>query len=162
MRNVPPPPEDTPPALAEWLLAVTHAFHDYYHRYRRQALIGYLILVAGVVVAFAQNHSESNARRVQGVSARHAVVQSGRAVAVEGCNRDFESTKSLRGVLVASQAASAQSFKRGEITKQRYEQSQAFFKTQLEKLPLPDCRKVLRVVTDDPNKTTRIPVPSHP
>lgn len=165
-----PPPEGTDPKLIAWLREdIGFVIHNVFVKYRRQALVGYLFLLIGVSVALINQHdtstaqhNETLARRAQATDQRHAIVQSGRTVAVEGCNRDFKTITGLRGILISSQSILKQNYKNGLMNRKQYTQATGFYDDQLKKLALPDCRIAREVVTDNPDMTTQIPVPLHP
>jgi hypothetical protein len=115
----------------------------------RIALTGYLIFFAGIVAERQISAGEAN-------DAREAIVQSGTAVAVTACNERFRDRRSLRAVLIASRNATRAS---KDISDERRKASEAFFNDRLSKLPLPDCRSSLTVLSDDPNAKVKIPKP---
>lgn len=121
--------------------------------YKRNALIGFLILLAGVGVVGKMDSDRTEA-------ARRAIVDSGRAVAVMGCNRDFRTQQQVRGVLSASVSRSQRRLEDGEITPNEHARQVEFLRKQLEMLRLPDCR--LAHITDDPNADVRAPDPLYP
>lgn len=131
-------------------------------RFRNAALVGYLVLTVGVVVAFQNNHNESTQRRAQGVAQRDAIVKSGSAVAVDGCNRDFKTITGLRAVLMDAKTFQRNQLKQGHITPQQYATAKSYYNTQLGRLVLPDCRRAASVITQNPDKPVPAPVPLHP
>ena len=124
-------------------------------RTRRQALIGFLVLL--FAIGFVQWDS-SKAER----AARQAVVTSGTVIAVDACNRDYKSRVEIRAVLKASKAFQEAALKRGDISQEGYERATAFYEERLRKLPLPDCRQAEDVLTADPDKVPPVPKPLHP
>ena len=112
-------------------------------------------LLAALVFVFLSDNAQRS-------SARQAIVDSGDAVSVSGCNRDFTTIMTLRGVLSASQEARKTLYERGALGKDEYETGKQFFTKQLILLELPDCRDSLHVLTDDPNAEIVVPTPRFP
>jgi hypothetical protein len=133
---------------------MTKKFSTWFHApiVRGWALLGFVVLTFGILGAITASSNQAK-------DSRNAVVQSGRAVSVAGCNRDFINARSVRGVLIAAQAQTRLNEKRGIITASQAADAQAFYDEQLARLTLPDCRKAMKIVTGDPNKTTKIPTP---
>lgn len=124
--------------------AATRKSHEVLRRYRNNAVIGFLVLGFGVgFTIYDSGH--------QGERARSAVVQSGRAVSVSGCNRDFDTIGILRGVLLNAQSFQTAALKRGDITQAQFDRAQEYYDSQLAKLKQPDCREAEKLLTDDPN-----------
>lgn len=149
-------------AQIEWLVA-RDAYLDkqreartarHFKRFRNSALAGFLVLAGGIGGAFYTSQTDSDA-------SRSAIVTSGRAVSVSGCNRDFHTVNTLRGILLRAQAFQAAARERGDITQAAFERGNAYYAEQLAALRPVDCRPSADVVTDDPNKTTHVPVPEH-
>jgi hypothetical protein len=132
-----------------------------FRRFRNQALVGFLILAGGVGAAFAVSAQDQAARHELAKDQRHAIVQSGHAVSVAGCNRDYLTIGRLRNVLLASQAFQTAALKRGDITQAQFDRARTFYSAQLAGLPLPDCRDALAVLTDNPKARIVIPTPLH-
>lgn len=127
-------------------------------RYAQGAILGFLILLFGIGYNFVDYREASN-------DSRAAIVQSGKTVAVDGCNRDFNSISALRGLLTSAQAAQAEAVKRGDIPKptpERQKLADDFYADQLKKIELPDCREAEKVLTDDPDIAPEIPEPRYP
>lgn len=121
----------------------------------RKATVGFLILLAGV--GFTQYSSDQVGRE-----SRDAIVQSGRALAVDGCNRDFNSIQRLRSLLQSAQSAQRRAFLKGQVTPTQYAEGVKFYTEQLAQTPLPDCRHARNILTDDPSKPIQVPTPLHP
>jgi hypothetical protein len=132
-----------------------HAARKAVRIYLRQARIGFLLLLVGIASAIGL-------ARYDATVSREAIVNSGRAIAVVGCNRDFDSNERLRGLLERARDASTVEWRRGRIPTDRYESAKRFYRDELAKLPQPDCRKALRTVTDDPTRPIVIPAPKYP
>lgn len=137
------------PHTAETRAIVRDAVRSAQRRGIRIALTGYLILFGGIMAERYVSAHESNA-------AREAIVQSGTVVAVSGCNERFKDRKEVRAVLIASRDETR---RRKDISPERRAASEAFFTERLAKLPMPDCRKALTILSDDPNKKVTIPKP---
>jgi len=121
----------------------------------RQALVGYLILGLGVLGMYLNGQSVSSTERA-------AVVDSGTAAVVAGCNRDFNGTQRLRSLLEHADDAVTAQQKAGKVTAAQAADAHDFYAAELAKIPLPDCRKAQFVLTDDPEKPIVIPTPLHP
>lgn len=124
-------------------------------KWRRGAVLAVVLMLASNGYALYSTASDS-------VTGRKAIVQSGRYISVDGCNRDFVSLTKLRGVLQQARFVVTTNYKRGLYPKSQYKQSLQFYDSQLAELTLPDCRDARRVVTDDPRKIGPIPTPRYP
>jgi hypothetical protein len=129
------------------------------HAYRRQAIIAFVILVLGVGYNSYIGVQGSVERAKIANEAREAIVQSGRVVAVDGCNRDYADRVKFRNLLLRLQAASAVS--RTQTPEQR-KRSQQFYKTELANYPLIDCRRARDIITDEPDELRTAPEPWYP
>ena len=120
--------------------------------YRNSALVGFLGLLIGLIFAFSTsaNRADSN---------REAIVKSGRAVAVEGCNRDYTDRKNFRELLERLKTATKDN-KTSTLEQKRT--AIAFYDAQLKKFTLPDCRTSEHLLTDDPNAEIPVIVPYYP
>lgn len=127
------------------------AVHKAVGKYVRGAVVGFLVLLVGI--GFALHDANS---------ARHAVVQSARAVAVSSCNGRYQDREGLRNLLISAERQIPREVKRGNMTPEQAASAKVFYFSQLHKLKLPDCRAAARIITDDPDSTTRIPVALHP
>lgn len=128
---------------------------QHFKRFRNSALAGFLVLAGGIGGSIYASSKDSD-------EGRSAIVQSGRIVAVDGCNRDFTTIQRLRNVLLASQAFQRRAFEAGRITADQYAEAAGFYQEQLAGLPLPDCRDARTIITDDPNKPKAVPDPKYP
>lgn len=124
-------------------------------RYVRGAVVAFLILLAGIGGSFYAQGTDSSASST-------AIVQSGRAISVDGCNRDFHTIGKVRSVFMRSALFLRGQYERGDISLEAYERGVRYYSQQLATFPLPDCRAALTVVTDDPDAPIRVPVPLHP
>lgn len=129
-----------------------HSVDRAIRHYRNQSVAGFAILLLGILLALGLQQQDLGTRRDLARSQRHAIVESGRAVAVNSCNARFEDRTQIRGVLVASMSATKRLEAEGIITHERAEDQRAFYTKQLAKLRLPDCRKDAALLTDDPDK----------
>lgn len=122
---------------------------------KRPALIGYIVLGGGIIAGFFVNQDHNN-------NTREAVVDSGQAVAIESCNRDYNQTFELRSLIERSLAQIETAEKAGRFTSEEATQQRQNLKRALRRLKLPDCREVRGALTSDPNADIQIPVPLHP
>lgn len=116
--------------------------------------IAFVLILIGLIVAFhvdAQHNEES----------RKAIVNSGRAVSVAGCNRDYDSIQKLRGIIIASRPQLKTYYEEGSLTRAQYLRALDNIQKQLKDYPLPDCRRSLKVLTDDEDATVVIPEPKY-
>lgn len=160
-------PEGITPEEARWYsqqrqqdidAAVRRSASHVTHR----ATIGFLILLVGLLIAFKVG-SNYNADRVKEASAnRNAIVTSGRVVSVAGCNRDFKTISSLRGILIRAQTSVRLQRKADILSEKQYQRAVSYYQKALDEVRLPDCRAAESVVTDDPTKARPIPEPLYP
>jgi hypothetical protein len=130
--------------------------------FRNQALIGYLILLFGLLFVWQTFQHDQGERRKVAQAQRETIVRSGRAISVDGCNRDFRSTLKLRAVFIAAKQQTKAQHDQGAISDARYARTVKFYNDQLKEIVLPDCRKAREVVSQDPNRVVNIPRPLHP
>jgi len=123
-------------------------------RTMRRALVGYLILTFGVLAMYL------NGQHVGGAE-RDAIVQSGRVVSVDGCNRDFGDAERFLALLQRLKRANEASFKAGNITPQAHDAAIQFYNKEIARAErsVPDCRKAAKVVTSDPDADLKKIVP---
>lgn len=124
-------------------------------RYRNRALIGFLILLAGLVTTDILRRQDSE-------NARTAIVRSGRVVAVDGCNRDFRSAQNLRSIFLALIADTNRRQKLGIISSEQRDRAITFYQERLATTTLPDCRLAQAVITDDITSVDHPPDPLYP
>lgn len=93
---------------------------------------------------------------------RDAIVTSGRAVSVSGCNRDYDTIDALRDQLENSLERIDLLVQDGTYTPRQAEIARKSTKDVLANYTLPDCRVAATVVTSDPNKDTYVPDPRYP
>ena len=110
--------------------------------YRRSALAGFLVLAIGIGIALFETQHQADRSRA-------AVVASGKTVAIEGCNRDYERDVKFR-FLLQRLKDSARANK--TATAEQKATAVAFYDAQLKRFVLPDCRKSESLLTDDPDQ----------
>jgi hypothetical protein len=115
--------------------------------HRGSALLAFLVLAFGIAFALAAVEGQSNRGFQDNRESRKALIVSGRAVAVVACNRNYDTIKVLRDILIAAKA--------GESN----ERGAEFYDTALKNLKLPDCRDVLMTLSDDVNQGIKTPKP---
>lgn len=121
----------------------------------RRAFVGYVILFGGILAMYHNGQNTSNAER-------EAIVESGQVVSVAGCNRDFHTIETLRGILMSGKRIQEKQAAEGEITPEALERANAYYDTQLARLVLPDCREAEKILTDDPDAEIAVPKPLYP
>lgn len=121
----------------------------------RAALVGYLVLFVGVFGMYW------NGQHVSGTE-RQAVVDSGRVVAIAGCNRSFKANQGFRALFTRLIRVTEAQAKRGEISQYQAQQSLRFYRAERAKIKLPDCRQAGRILTDDPEADIRHIPPLYP
>jgi hypothetical protein len=124
-------------------------------RYRNSAIAGFLILCFAIGYVFADNASKSHDRR-------QAIVTSGKIVAIDGCNRDFKSTKVLRGLLRDGQAEIDKAAKKGLYSEEQLQDARDFYAKQLRAVAYPNCKAAGTILTSDKDKLPSIPKPLVP
>lgn len=140
---MPSPTPLTEEQLALMTEQTRRAVHQTLRHWRIGATAGFVVLVLGVAGAFFANAHDQDA-------SNRAIVRSGTLVAVDACNRDYRSRegdiKLFRRLIVAA----GQSYKDGRITTEQYNAAVMFYQKEISKRPLPDCRKAIKTLTDDP------------
>lgn len=124
-------------------------------RRAKQRMVGFMVLF----VAFLANAFYANNLATE---ARDRIIRSGDAVAVSGCNRDYEDREAIRRVLTASKDFTRNAFRRLDMSEEGVRLRLEFYDTQLGQLPLPDCRLADDVLTDDPDMPIHYPKPMYP
>lgn len=123
--------------------------------YRRQALVGFLILLVGLIAASVRTETLSD-------NSRQAIVDSGDVVAVSGCNRDYDTIDALRDQLEVSLDRIDQLERDGTYTHAQAKAGRESTHQFLDKYQLPDCRPVQNILTAEPGASFRIPEPRYP
>lgn len=150
------PPSDLSAEDVQWMReGVRRESRKAVKRYRRDALAGFLILVIGISLVFWVARNDN-------AESQHAIVQSGRAVSVDGCNRDFRDRQKFRALLLKLEDVTRASAKAGRASPDQVKQAIAFYDSQLKAFSLPDCRAAANVVTNDPARTVHVPKPLTP
>jgi hypothetical protein len=130
-----------------WVAEQTeHAVRKTARKVVLSALVGYIILFAGVMGVYHNGQSTSS-------NEQKAIVQSGNIVAVDGCNRDFEDQKRWINLLERLKDSSELAYKPGRTTEAQYRTAIEFYSGEiaLAKKALPDCRQAEHILTDDPD-----------
>lgn len=133
--------------------AVTKALN----RYRTASLAAFLILFVGILLALYVNNDASEKER-------EAIVRTGRIVSVDSCNARYRDREALRDLFVRLQTAVVQQAKTEGLSPDAPQVKFAiqFYKDELKRLPLPDCRRTEQILSSDPDKQTYKPTPLHP
>jgi hypothetical protein len=124
-------------------------------RVRNRALVGFIILLLGLLVVGYTVQVESDKSRAQ-------IVKSGDAIAVGSCNRDYTVIDSLRDELERSFARIDSLEADGTYSKHQADVARESTGHFLEKYKLPDCRSAETILTDDPEAEVTVPVPRYP
>lgn len=124
-------------------------------RWIRGALVGYFVLFLGILAMYQNGQSTSDSERA-------AIVQSGRVIAVDGCNRDFKTNERVRNLILAAQELTNQQIAKGKVTPEEAQQARDYYNSQLAGLVLPNCTEAETLLTDDPNAVIDVPTPLKP
>lgn len=143
-----------PDLLAFFTEQTNRAVKKAARRTLRQAAVGYLILFVGVMGMYWNGQHVSNAER-------EAVVQSGSAVVVDSCNRDYIATGRLRGIIIRIRNVIEAQDEAGKGDPEENQFAVDFYNNELKKIPLPDCRDTADALTADPDKVLKVPKPLH-
>lgn len=119
-------------------------------RYRDSSLVAFLLLLGGIGFLFYDNQHDQEASQKALAAQQHALVQSGRIVAVDGCNRDFADNQKFRGLLERLRRSAETNYRLGRTTQEQYEQAVLFYNRELNNFSVIDCRESERILTDDP------------
>lgn len=131
--------------------------------YRNRALAAFVLILVAYGYLFNVDQRADIDRQQDAKAARAAIVESGNIVAISGCNQHFRDRQAIRAVLFASRRVQQRARKRGDTTRAQYLDSIRFYRSQLTRLRLPDCRDTVRTLTDDPNrKPLVVPRPLYP
>lgn len=140
----------------DWIAECTRrSVNGALRRFSLLATTGFLILLAGNLFVYR------DAQTLNGAS-RDSIVQSGTTVAVDGCNRDYETIQSLRQVLMDARSFQKAALKSGTITQSQYDKARVYYASQIARLKLPDCRKAKTMLNDDPERKADVPTPKFP
>jgi hypothetical protein len=142
--------------------AVRHALAAY----SRRAIIGFVILAVGIglAVKVESDHNADQREQIvnQGEQAQQSIVVSGDAIAVAGCNRDYDTIDTLRDELERSLVRIDLLEKEGTYTPRQAQVGRDATKDILKRYKLPDCRFADDVLTANPGKPTTVPEPRYP
>lgn len=100
-----------------------------------KALIGYLILVLGILWAIGSVRNEGQDRRID-------LRDSAKIVIIQGCERDNETRAILRGLVLSGVPQTQKLVKEGTLTKAQGDRQIALSKDAVKKLPDLNCKKV--------------------
>ncbi len=133
--------------------------------FQRRAVVGFVVLAAGLVggqySGFKQQENARKDRTAIANAQRQAIVDSGNAVAIAGCNQDFRDREATRGVLEDAREQLRKN--KNRIPAQDYNEAIAFYQDELDnKLPLPDCRAAGHILTTNPKKVVAPELPLYP
>ena len=125
------------------------------HHYRNQALVGFLLLLTGFGVNTYIDRQDTQ-------SQQDALVSSAKAVAVDGCNRDFVDRARFRNLLERLKDSARLSYRAGRTTQEQYETAVLFYDSQLREFSLLDCRDAEALLTTDKTNQSEPPKPYYP
>jgi hypothetical protein len=155
MPEHPSTPPVTQDQLRFFINAQKRAVNKAVKRTHRNAVLGYVILLVGVFGMYWNGQSLSQRER-------NAIVESGKVVSVDGCNRDYETITALRAILTAANDDRRRAYRLGRLTPEEYADAKVYFDRQLKTLVLPDCRIAERVLTANPDAPRELPSPKYP
>ena len=142
---------------------MTPGAREAFAHYRRNAVVGFLILLLGIgFVQWDNQKDNSDARKeiaAKSVQSDRAIVKSGRAVSVAGCNRDYVTIARLRELILAGREDIRNYVAEGTLNPEQGARAQKRITAQVKEYPLPDCREARRIVTDNPRDLGPIPPP---
>ena len=141
--------------LAYFSASTKRAVDNALRRFRRSAVAGFLILLLGVGYNLYDTRTASD-------EGRHAIVQSGRVVAVDGCNRDFRTIGILRAQIIKGKEQIQAYVEDGTITQAAADRQIKATDELLAKYKQPDCRVADKLLTDDPDVKRPVPKPLYP
>jgi hypothetical protein len=112
----------------------------------RQARIGFIILLLGILLVFHLGNRASDGER-------QAIVDSGKVVSVDGCNRDYTEDVRIRDVFLTSRSIIKNRLEAGESADPQADKAAVrFYDEQLLAFKLPDCRRAEALLTSDPDR----------
>lgn len=142
------------------------AVKDAVRAYQRNAIIGFLILLAGIGGAIyldGQHNSDQREQILsQGQQQDKAIVASGDAVAVAGCNRDYRTIDSLRDELERSLLRIDSLEADGTYSKHQADVGREATRDILARYKLPDCRRADDILTTKPGEVPTAPEARYP
>lgn len=122
--------------------------------YATPVILTYLALIVGLVIAFHVNAVTAKQGRQYRDKQQTALVDSGRAVSVDGCNRDFRSRDDLRGILIRLRAATTLNKTQ---TPDQKAAALSFYDKTLAQQTYPNCGAARNIITSDPNAPIVVP-----
>jgi hypothetical protein len=131
-------------------------------QYRNNALIAFVLLFAGFLYNANNNRIQDRDSERANADGRAAIVQSGDAVAIDGCNRAYEERLKIRDVFQNSKRLVQSRVNQGLGSADDAKAAIDFYDQQLESFKLPDCRKAASLLTDDPSKPIPMIEPWYP
>lgn len=151
---------DKHPPLSEEQLAffteqTQRAVRNALRRYVRGAAVGFFVLVVAIIGVRFLDAQDS-------AKARDSIVRSGDAVAVSGCNRDFDTIKILRAQIKRGKKVTLQYVAEGLLTQAQADRAIADTNRLLSRYTLPDCRASLEIITDKPDAQITPQEPKYP
>lgn len=126
---------------------------------RRRGTAAFVGLLIAVGANFWLLNNSNDRQEKASTEAREAIVASGRAVSVDGCNRDYGDRVKFRNLLLRLKISAKGN---PATTPAQKKTALEFYDKELANYPLIDCRNARNVVTDDPNATPETPDPYYP
>lgn len=127
--------------------AVEKGVKEGVRQYRNRAVQGFVLLLVGLMVLTYFQADAADDQKQARDDQQAALVASGRAVAVDGCNRDFVTAQSFRATITRLKEATQG---RADQAPAATEEAVKFYQSVLDISPLPDCRDAENVITDNP------------
>ena len=145
---------------------VESAVREAVRAYQRRAVVGFVILLAGLggAVYLDAQHGDDARKAIaeQGDKQDAAIIRSGDAIAVSGCNRDYETIDALRDQLEVQLVRIDALEADGTYTTRQAEVGRQSTKDFLAKYKLPDCRHADDVLTQNPGESVPVIEPRYP
>lgn len=135
-------------------------------RFSNPQLVAFLIVVIGFGASLALNNRYHNATtekvNQQGEASRKAIVKSGDAISVTGCNRDYDTIDTLRDELEKSADRVHRFVREGTLSVAQGERQIAETRDLLKRYKLPDCRQADEILTSNPKAKIVVPKARYP
>lgn len=130
-------------------------------RYRNQALAGFMILLAGLAIGVGlREHDQHDADKAR-AEARLAQLKATRAVATTNCNITYTTVTNTRSLLISLDTRNLQMYRTGLITKVQRDKAHNAYLALENKLVLPDCRRVVDLLSNDPKRPIPVVMPRY-
>lgn len=129
---------------------------------RRDATIAFLVLLAGLLLAFYLQSQDQDARRDEIESSRRVQILATQAASVSNCNALFLSVTNTRKLLVRLDEANLAQYRARAITRQQRDRAHKFYAQLTNELKLPDCRKQAKLISLDPTRPIPHLTPRYP